>query len=261
VAEVGGPEPRPWGFTSPPSLAISDLMQSRGSVAGVSVLLVSSLALAPSCKKEPSASDGPRSSTSAATAAEGSPAAATNATASAVVGASLSGLDACLVGTWKSTVFTLKAAQATAEGGANTTLRIGAGGDAVVDFAGMAPISGKGAGADFDFIYAGKATATVSTPTRGAIASTKADISALRVSANVSLPGAGKFPVLKNKSVSELSQMASAMVAGKAPAGPGAAPAGVDSNPLFSATSYACEGNALTLSGDGPTWAFTRTAP
>jgi hypothetical protein len=154
-------------------------------------------------------------------------------------------------------VFSLKAAQVAAEGGANATLKIGADGAAVVDFTGMAPITGKGAGADFDFVYAGKATATLSTPSRGAIASTKADVSTLRVSANVSLPGAGKFPVLKNKSVTELAQMASAMTAGKAPAA-AAAPPGVDSNPLFSTTRYTCEGNALTLSGDGPGWAFTR---
>jgi hypothetical protein len=228
-------------------------MHSLGSVAGVSVLLASLLALTPGCKKEPSAADGLPSSTAA------TPALASASAAAVPSGAPLTGLDACLVGNWKSTVFSLKAAQVTAEGGANTSLQIGAGGDAVVDFTGMAPIAGKGAGADFDFVYAGKAAATISTPTRGAIASTKADVSALRVSANVSLPGAGKFPVLKNKSVSELAQMASAMTAGKAPAA-AAAPPGVDSNPLFSTTRYVCEGNALTLSGDGPTWTFTRAA-
>ena len=227
-------------------------MHNLGSVAGVSVSLVWLLALTPSCKKEQSAADGAPSSTT------GTPPPASASAAAATSGAPLTGLDACLVGNWKSTVFSLKAAQVTAEGGANTSLQIGAGGDAVVDFTGMAPIRGKGAGADFDFVYAGKAAATISTPTRGAIASTKADVSALRVSANVSLPGAGKFPVLKNKSVSELAQMASAMTAGKAPAAAAAAPPGVDSNPLFSTTRYVCEGNALTLSGDGPTWTFTR---
>jgi hypothetical protein len=231
-------------------------MHSRGSMAGVSVLLVGSLLALPSCKKEPSAADGLPASAAATAAAN-----ASATVAPAPSAAPLAGLDACLVGNWKSTVFSLKAAQVVAEGGANTTLQIGASGDAVVDFAGMAPINGKGAGADFDFFYAGKATATVSTPTRGAIASTKADVSALRVSANVSLPGSGKFPVLKNKSVSELAQMASTITAGKAPAAAGAAPPGVDSNPLFSTTRYTCEGNTLTLSGDGPTWAFTRAAP
>jgi hypothetical protein len=237
------------------ALAISEAMQSRGPVAGVSVLLASLLALTPSCKKEPAAADGVPAGSAAA------PAAASASAASAPSAAPLSGLDACLVGHWKSTVFSLKAAQVAAEGGANASLKIGAGGDAVVDFTGMAPISGKGAGADFDFTYAGKATATLSTPSRGAIASTKADVSALRVSANVSLPGAGKFPVLKNKSVTELAQMASAMTTGKAPAAAAGAPPGVDSNPLFSTTHYTCEGSALTLSGDGPTWAFTRAAP
>jgi hypothetical protein len=229
-------------------------MQNLGSVAGASVLLASLLAFMPSCKKEPSAADGVPSSAAA------TPAPASASAAAAPSGAPLTGLDACLVGNWKSTVFSLKAAQVSAEGGANTSLQIGAGGDAVVDFTGMAPIRGKGAGADFDFQYAGKASATISTPARGAITSTKADVSALRVSANVSLPGAGKFPVLKNKSVSELAQMASAMTAGKAPAAAPAAPPGVDSNPLFSTTSYVCEGNALTLSGDGPTWTFARAA-
>lgn len=237
-------------------------MHSLGSVAGASVSLALMLALTPSCKKvEPAAES--MASSAGVTSASASPPAATaaNAAAPAASGTPLTGLDACLVGNWKSTVFSLKAAQVTAEGGANTSLKIGAGGDAVVDFTGMAPIRGKGAGADFDFSYAGAAKATISTPARGAIASTKADVAALRVSANVSLPGAGKFPVLKNKSVSELAQMATAMTAGKAPAPAAAAPPGVDANPLFSTTRYTCEGNALTLSGDGPTWAFTRATP
>ena len=233
-------------------------MHSLGSVAGARALLAL-LVLTPSCKKDESAA-GAAPSSAAAPSAAASVSAAPVAGATAPSAAPLTGLDACLVGSWKSTVFSLKTAQVAAEGGANTALQIGASGEAVVDFTGMAPIRGKGAGADFDFQYAGKASATISTPTRGAIASTKADVSALRVTANVSLPGAGKFPVLKNKSVSELAQMASAMTAGKAPPAAAAAPPGVDSNPLFSTTSYVCEGNALTLSGDGPTWAFTRAA-
>lgn len=235
-------------------------MQSIGSVAGVSALL-GLLVLAPSCKKEPAAAEGAPLAAAAATPAPPSAEAlVASAAAAAPSGAPLTGLDTCLIGSWKSTLFSLKAAQVSAEGGANTTLQIGASGDAVVDFTGMAPIRGNGAGADFDFQYAGKATATLATPTRGAIASTKADVSALRVSANVSLPGAGKFPVLKNKAVSELAQMATAMTAGKAPpaAAAAASPPGVDSNPLFSMTHYSCDGSALTLSGDGPTWAFTR---
>jgi hypothetical protein len=232
-------------------------MQNIGSLLAVPASLAL-LVLSSGCKKEPSPTDSAPSVAATAAAAAATPPPG----ASAPSGAPLTGLDACLVGKWKSTVFSLKNAQVTAEGGANTTLQIGAGGDAVVDFTGMAPIVGKGAGADFDFAYAGKATATVTTPARGAIASTNADVSTLRVSANVSLPGAGKFPVLKNKSVSELAQMASAITAGKAPAAPAAAPPpGVDSNPLFSTTHYTCESNTLTLSGDGPTWAFTRAAP
>ena len=162
-----------------------------------------------------------------------------------------------------STVFSLKSGQVTAVGGANVSLQIGADGNSVVDFGGMAPIQGKGAGADFDFEYSGKATAILSTPTQGTISSTKSNFSGLRVSANVSVPGAGKFPVLKNKAVSELAQMASAMAADKglpASRAGSATPPGVDSNPLFSTTQYSCAGNTLTLSGKGPEWSFTRAA-
>ncbi len=216
---------------------------------------LSLLVLASGCRKEPSPADS-LPATPALGSASASPLA--NTAPPSASGAPLTGLDTCLVGSWKSTMFSLQVSQVTADGGANVTLQIKAGGDAAVDFRGMAPIRGKGAGADFDFQYSGKATAVLSTPTRGVISSSQADASALRVSANVSMPGAGKFPIFKNKAVSELAQMASAITAGKAVATPAPSELGVDTNPLFSTTHYTCEGDALTLSGDGPKWAFTR---
>lgn len=214
------------------------------------------------CKEEPSASSAPAGAAPALSAAPVAPPASDAALAApAASGAPLAGLDSCLVGSWKSTVFSLKSGQVTAVGGANVALQINADGNSVVDFGGMAPIQGKGAGADFDFQYAGKATGVLSTPTQGTITSTKSDFAGLRVTANVSVPGAGKFPVLKDKVVSDLAKMAGAMTADKglpASRAGSATPPGVDSNPLFSTTQYTCAGSTLTLSGKGPEWTFTR---
>ena len=223
---------------------------------------VTVLVLAVGCKEEPSASSAPVAPGLSATPAV-PPASDAALAAPAGSGAPLAGLDSCLVGSWKSTVFSLKSGQVSAVGGANVALQINADGSSVVDFGGMAPIQGKGAGADFDFLYSGKATGVLSTPTQGSITSTKSDFAGLRVSANVSVPGAGKFPVLKNKAVSELAQMAGAMTADKglpASRAGAATPPGVDANPLFSTTQYTCAGSTLTLSGKGPEWAFTRAA-
>lgn len=233
------------------------------SVLGPSVVLVVSM-LGGGCKEESSASSAPAVAAPALSAAPALPAAnAASPAAPGASGAPLAGLDSCLVGSWKSTVFSLKSGQVTATGGANVTLQVAADGNSVVDFTGMAPIQGKGAGADFDFEYAGKATGVLSTPTQGTITSTKSDFAGLRVSANVSVPGAGKFPVLKNKAVSDLAKMATAMTADKglpASRAGSATPPGVDSNPLFSTTQYSCAGSTLTLSGKGPEWSFTRAA-
>lgn len=236
-------------------------MQKSGQ--GLSAALVV-LVLAVGCKDEPSASSGPAIAASALSAAQAVPPASEAGLATpAGSAAPLAGLDSCLVGSWKSTLFSLKSGQVTALGGANVTLQINADGNSVVDFGGMAPIQGKGGGADFDFQYAGKATGVLSTPTQGTITSTKSDFAGLRVSANVSVPGAGQFPVLKDKAVSELAKMAVAMTADKglpASRAGSAMPPGVDSNPLFSTTQYTCAGGTLTLSGKGPEWTFTRAA-
>lgn len=207
------------------------------------------------CNKTPSASEATMSASSAAALAAAVP------SPSASAAAPLSGLDPCLVGGWKSQIFSLTAAQATAEGGANVAMKIAATGDTVVDFGPMAPINGKGAGVSFDFQYSGKATATLSTPTRGAIASSKADYAGLRVTASVQIPGAAKMDLFKNKPVSELAQMAGAVAGGKAATG--APPPGLDSAPIFSTSRYTCADGVLTLdNGDqlAAKWTFVRAA-
>jgi hypothetical protein len=208
------------------------------------------------CKKEPSAAgEAPVEPASAHAAAATAPATSPS-------GTPLAGLDSCLVGNWKGNGFSLTADGVSAEGGAGLALSVAANGDSTLDFTAMAPVKGKGAGADFDFAYSGKASATLATPTRGAITSQKPDYAGLRVSANVQVPGAGKFPILKDKAVTELAQMASAIAAGKAPVKPGAAgtPPGIDSTPVFSTTRYTCEGDTLKLSADKPAaeWVFAR---
>jgi hypothetical protein len=219
---------------------------------GLSVGLAAVLLLTSTgCKKGPSASDAPAGSAPATASSTGA-------------GAALSGLDPCLVGNWKSTSVSLKLAPASAAGGANLVLEVQPSGDSVLDFASMAPIHGKSNGADFDFKYAGRAGALLSTPTRGALASAKPDYSGLRVSADVQLPGVGRFSVLKDKPVSELAQMASALAGQKAPSAAAAAtPPGIDPSPIFSTTRYACQGDTLTFFADkgGAEWAFSRTRP
>lgn len=149
--------------------------------------------------------------------------------------------------------------QASAEGGGNLVMKIATTGDTVVDFGPMAPINGKGAGVGFDFQYSGKATATLSTPTRGAIASSKADYAGLRVTASAQIPGGGKMDLFKNKPVSELAQMATAVAGAKAPAG--APPPGLDASPIFSTTRYTCADSMLTLDSSeklAAKWTFVR---
>jgi hypothetical protein len=204
------------------------------------------------CNKTPSASEATPAAASAGVTAAASALPAASA-------APLAGLDPCLVGSWKSTVFSLKTDQVTAEGGANLAMKISASGDTVVDFGPMAPIRGKGASADFDFQYSGKATATLSTPSRGAVASSKPDYARLRVTATVNIPGAGKLDLFKNKPVSELAQMATAMTGAKEPGG--APPPGLDTSPIFSTTHYTCADGRLTLDGTdklAATWTFVR---
>jgi hypothetical protein len=229
-------------------------MQSTSPALALSALATLA-GLAVGCNKAPSTGDAP--APAAAPAASVAAAAAASSTA-APAGAALAGLDACLVGSWKGTSFSLKTEQVTAEGGANLVLKIGAGGDSVIDFGPMSPVNAKSAGAGFDFQYSGKATATLSTPTRGNVVSDKADYSGLRVTVNVHLPGAGKLALLKDKPLSELSQMASGVIGGKAPTA--AAPPGIDASPVFSSSRYTCEADTLTILGDklAAQWLFTR---
>lgn len=228
-------------------------MQGSDIVSKISWLGV--LALLPvACNKQPTSSE------AAASAAPTTAPALAASVAAPAAGAPLAGLDPCLVGSWKSTSFGLKTDQVTAEGGANLALKVEPAGDAVVDFGPMAPIQGKTGGASFDFQYSGQAKATLKTPARGALESSNADYAALKVSVNVELPGAGKLNLFKAKPVSALAQMASAVVGGKAPAGAGAPPPGIDSSPIFSTSRYSCEGDTLTLDGDklAAKWSFAR---
>jgi hypothetical protein len=222
-------------------------------VSGFSVLALLTNGLL-GCNKTPNASE---ASTTAASVA--APAGISASASAPSREPPLASLDPCLVGSWKSKAFTLSAPQATAEGGANVTMNVAATGDTVVDFGPMAPINAKGAGVDFDFRYSGKASAKLSTPTRGAIASSKADYAELRVTASVQIPGATKVELFKNKPVAELAQMATAVAGAKAAAA--APPPGLDSAPIFSTSRYACADGMLTLDSSdqlAAKWAFVR---
>ena len=151
---------------------------------------------------------------------------------------------------------------------ANLGLRVAPSGASVLDFGAMDPVLGKSAGMTFDFRYAGKASATLSTPARGTMTARDANYSALRVTANLALPGAGKIAMFKDKPVSELTEMATAIAGsvgkkGAPPATPGASAPGIEASPVFSNNRYECEVQNLKLYGGAQTaeWLFTRATP
>jgi hypothetical protein len=213
--------------------------------------------------------------TAPSAAATGPAAANATAPAASVVaeGAPLSGLDSCLVGKWQATGATLKVDPITAQGGANVTLEIAPSGASVIDFGPMADVHATGPSMSFDFRYSGKATGTLKSPSRGTLRSESADYSALRVTANVKLPGAGSISLFKDTPLTELATMGGALAgvakglpkaksaAAAASSQPGTSPQGIDSNPVFASSSYTCEGNSLSLHGgkQGFEWQFTRS--
>ncbi|HET9929541.1 MAG TPA: hypothetical protein VFQ35_02590, partial [Polyangiaceae bacterium] len=111
--------------------------------------------------------------------------------AAAPAGAALTGFDPCLVGSFEAEKVTLKLDQLSAEGGSKVALEIAVNGASTIDFTPMSEIHAKASrGLAFDFKYAGKATSTLKTPTRGTIVSESTNLDALRVNATIKLPGA-----------------------------------------------------------------------
>ncbi len=190
-------------------------------------------------------------------------------------GKALSGLDPCLVGTWKSTRASLAIQQVNAEGGAGVVMQVTPSGASTLDFGPMSEIHAKNPTFSFDFKYSGKVTANLKTPSVGVVQGEGNDYSGLRVSATAKLPGAGSIPLFKDTSVKDLAGAATALAGigkglakGQAPAAgateaPGT-PAGIDANPVFSSSSYTCSGNTLTLTSGGDhrvEWTFARSTP
>lgn len=218
------------------------------------------------------------SATSGSPAVSSAIAAAVPASAAAAPGAAapLSGLDTCLVGKWKASGATLKVDPIDAQGGANVTLDVAPSGASVIDFGPMEDVHAKGPSMSFDFRYAGKASAMLKSTTRGTLESSNADYSGLRVTATVKLPGAGNIPLFKDKPLTELASLGTAL-AGASKGLPGAKPAagaaaapsasqlgtpgkGIDSSPVFASNRYTCEGDALSLRGTEQSfvWQFVR---
>jgi hypothetical protein len=200
--------------------------------------------------------------------AVGSPLAAAPAAPSAAAPAALTGFDPCVVGTWRSKLVKLSADQVTAAGGEGVKMDAEASGATTLYFASMSDIRASGAGVVFDFRYSGKATAKLKTPSIGKFESENADYSALKVTANVKVPGAGFIPMFKDTPVADLVKMADGMAgAVKGPPGAQAAPSaapgapkGIEPAPVFSSSSYVCRPDSLTLSGPQQTeWTFLRT--
>jgi hypothetical protein len=174
----------------------------------------------------------------------------------------LSGLDSCLVGSWTVTRTTLKTKALTAEGGANMVMVVSPDGLAAADYTHASAFHAKST-IETDYTYSGKGQAVMHTPRRGSVTWDKADISGIRVTATANVPGVGRMPIFKDKPLSELAAMGSALAQGLAKAAQPrtASGAGMGNNPVFSAESYTCDASALTLKATqaGVEWVFART--
>jgi hypothetical protein len=173
--------------------------------------------------------------------------------------------DRCLVGRWKGTQISFQNGKVTATGGANIGLEVKQGGEATLDFDGMAPITATVAPTTFDFSYSGKSTARLATPSPGNLSATSPDYSKVRVTAKVSVPAAGSVELFKGTPVSELEKLAKSSAHAvdelpvPAPATP--PPKTIDPEPVFSSTQYMCTGNKLRFQGAnaGVVWDFDRS--
>jgi hypothetical protein len=165
-------------------------------------------------------------------------------------------LDSCIVGTWKSTLFTLDLKLAQATGGANVEMKIELSGACSLDFTPMSVISATGKPVNFDFHYTGKTTALLKTPSVGVITVAQSDYSGLKASAMIHMPNGATMPLLTNVPVTSMAPTT----------GPKASPSGttqgIDSSPVASADSYTCSASTLTLSSSiaHTQWTFSRVA-
>ena len=165
-------------------------------------------------------------------------------------------LDACVVGTWKSTEATLNLKLAQATGGANVEMKIESSGACSMDFTPMSVINATGKPVNFDFHYSGKATALLKTPSAGVITAVQSDYSGLKASAMIHMPNGATMPLLTNVPVTSMAPTI----------GPKASPSGttqgIDSSPVLSADSYTCSASALTLTSSiaHTQWTFSRVA-
>ena len=113
-------------------------------------------------------------------------------------------LDACVVGTWKSTEATLNLKLAQASGGANVEMKIEPSGACSMDFTPMSVINATAKPVNFDFNYSGKATALLKTPGAGVITAAQSDYSALKASARIHMPNGATMPLLSNVPVTSM---------------------------------------------------------
>lgn len=244
--------------------------------AGLGAAALLACALLSSCKKKPADETGvasasappPSGSTAPSAGAAATVGAAARALAEAPMpeGETLSALDACMIGTWRSTLVTMKMSPLHADGGPNALLTISETGAAVLDFTPMSAISAVTPEFTLDFQYSGKASATLKTPRQGVLEVTKADFSALRVSALAKPPKGEPVVVFRNRS---LTRPAPAGSAAPAPSGassveaamPGVA--GIAQDPALSSGQYSCGDSALMLrtKGQEVTWRFVKADP
>jgi hypothetical protein len=165
-------------------------------------------------------------------------------------------LDACAVGTWKSSEVRLSVGPIRGTGGANVALKIDASGACTIDFTPMTLVVAVGKPTNFDFHYVGKATGRLRTSDAGVISAEQLDYSGLRAFADVHMAGGVKMPLLTNVSVTTMVPTVGPKVTAASSG------QGIDSTPVLSADSYACTDSTLTLSSKiaHTQWSFSRIA-
>ena len=177
-------------------------------------------------------------------------------------GETLSALDPCVVGTWGSTLVTMKMDALHAEGGAKVRLTISDSGAAVLDFTPMSAINTATQDFALDFQYTGRASATLKTPKQGVLEIQNADYSGLRVSVRAKPHNSDKGFVLPDRPLTAPSASGAAAPAPSAePELPGVD--GLAQNPVFSSGHYSCADSALMLRNKGRdvTWRFVKADP
>ncbi len=236
-------------------------------IVGISSCVTALVLLVGACSKDPDgkgAAKGDGEGKAAISASASAAIVVPASSASAAGQASSGAFDSCLVGSWKTTQVTLRRDQVSASGGGGISLEVQPTGATTIDFGPMSPVTADAPPTVFSYTYAGKATATLSTPSAGTYKADGVDHSKVTVTAKVSVPGAGTVELFKNTPLTELLAVGKAVAKVEddlpLPDVPNPGQQAIDPAPIFSGTTYRCAGDKLELGGapGSSTWQLER---